>query len=217
MSVKSEETRGRILAAALELFRSRGFDSATMRDIAAASGVAIGAAYYYFDSKDAIVLAFYDQARNEMKPRLEEALAGSRALEERLRALLAVKFAYFEPDRALLGALSAHTDPANPLSPFSEQTKEIRNADIEFFDRAVCGSRVRVADDVKPYLPRLLWLYQMGLILFWIHDRSPGQKQTRALTEKSLRIVVGLIKFSSYPLMQPLRRAVVDLLETVMA
>ena len=46
-----------------------------MREIAAAAGVAGGAVYYYFDSKDAIGLAFYDQARQEMEPLLEQALA----------------------------------------------------------------------------------------------------------------------------------------------
>jgi len=47
---KSELTRARILDAAIGLFRSRGFEATTMREIAAEAGVAIGAAYYYFDN-----------------------------------------------------------------------------------------------------------------------------------------------------------------------
>ena len=43
---KSDETRARILEAAVALFRRRGFDAATMREIAAEAGVATGAAYY---------------------------------------------------------------------------------------------------------------------------------------------------------------------------
>ena len=58
MASKSEETRARILDAAMDLFRRQGFDETTMREIAAEGGVATGAAYYYFDSKDAIALAF---------------------------------------------------------------------------------------------------------------------------------------------------------------
>src|SRR6266404_3481041 len=123
---KSDETRVRILEAAVALFRRRGFDAATMREIAAEAGVATGAAYYYFDSKDAIVLAFYDRAQREMEPLVERALAGARDFEERLRALIAVKLEYFAPDRALLGALAGHADPEHPLSPFSSQTSAIR-------------------------------------------------------------------------------------------
>src|SRR5438034_9353725 len=94
---KSDETRARILEAAIELFRRQGFDAATMREIATEAGVATGAAYYYFDSKDAIVLAFYDQAQKEMEPRLEQALKAGKDLKPRLAALLEVKLRYFEP------------------------------------------------------------------------------------------------------------------------
>src|SRR5689334_18454106 len=90
---KSDETRARIRDAALELYRTQGFEAATMREIAQAAGVATGAAYYYFDSKDAIVLAFYDQAQKEMEPKLEEVLAETKDLTERLRGILEVKLA----------------------------------------------------------------------------------------------------------------------------
>jgi len=49
-----------------------------MREIATRAGAATGAAYYYFDSKDAIVLAFLRPA-----PLLEDALAASKDLKER--------------------------------------------------------------------------------------------------------------------------------------
>ena len=79
LTPKSEATRQRILAAALRVFRERGFDAATMREVAAEAGVAVGAAYYYFDSKDAIVMAFYEQSQQEMAPELEA------ILQERLK------------------------------------------------------------------------------------------------------------------------------------
>ncbi len=58
-------------------------------------------------------------------------------------------------------------------------------------------------------------LYQMGLIFFWIYDRSPQQSRTRALIDKSLTMVVRLVKVSAFPLLRPVRRSVVDLVETV--
>jgi AcrR family transcriptional regulator len=212
---KSDTTRARILEAALELFRDRGFEATTMREIADTAGVATGAAYYYFDSKDAIVLAFYDQAQKDMAARLEHVLAGSKDLAARIRGIVQVKLDYFEPSRRFLGALSVHTDPNHPLSPFSAQTREIREIDMDFFGRAVDGSRVRVPEDLQPYLPRMLWMYQMGVILFWINDRSADQKRTQALLDKSLNVVVRLIKLAGLPLTKPLRRMVIDLVDTV--
>ena len=103
--------------------------------------MATGAAYYYFDSKDAIVLAFYDQAMRDMEPLLEEALAAGKDLKARLAALLDVKLRYFEPNRSLLGTLASHADPAHPLSPFSEQTRDIRERDMPYFERALARQR----------------------------------------------------------------------------
>ena len=145
---KSDETRARILEVAIELFQQRGFAATTMREIAAAAGMATGAAYYYFDSKDAIVLAFYELAAREMEPLLDAALAGKKSLEERVRAMLEVKLHYFEPNRALLGALAGHTDPRNPLSPFSAETRGIRERDMHFFSRALAESNVKTPPDL---------------------------------------------------------------------
>jgi AcrR family transcriptional regulator len=209
--VKSEETRKRILNAALDLFREKGFETTTMREIALRAGVATGAAYYYFDSKDAIVFAFYRHAAEEMTPQLEEVLEETTDIRKRLAGILDVKLSYFESSRRLLGALAAHSDPAHPLSPFSHQTGEIREHDINLFRRAISESRLRVPDDLSAILPRLIWMYQMGIILYWIHDRSAQQTKTRALLQKSLHLVVRLIQLSGLPLMRPLRRQVIEL------
>src|SRR5882757_8254268 len=214
-TLKSEETRKRILDAALAIFRERGFERATMREIAAAAGVAVGAAYYYFDSKDAIALAFYQQAQEEMAPLLDAALSRSRSLESRLRAIIQQKLDYFAPNRSILGALSAHIDPQHPLSPFSEETAAIRVQDISFFERAVEYSKVKLPANVSPYLPRLLWLYQMGLILFWVYDRSPRQQRTVLLFDKTLQMLLLTLRLASLPFMRPLHRIAAELLDAI--
>src|SRR3954447_15030521 len=122
---KAEETGFRILEAALALFRKEGFDTTTMRDIAKKARVATGAAYYYYPSKDAIVMDFYRRSCTEMQPKLEAALAEVSGLENRLRELIRVKLAHFEPNRGVLRALLRNgADPQHPLSPFSPETKE---------------------------------------------------------------------------------------------
>jgi AcrR family transcriptional regulator len=212
---KSEETRTRILEAALGLFRERGFEKTTMREIAQESDLALGAAYYYFDSKDALAMGFYERAQHDLAPRLEDALAKTqgRGLEERLLAAIDVKFRYFAPNRKLLGALSAHIDPQHPLSPFSGETRAIRERDIAFLAAAIEGSKARIPGDLKTHLPRVLWLYQMGLMLYWVYDRSPDQRRTRELFHQSLSLVVNLIRFSALPLMRPVRKLATDLFD----
>jgi len=215
---KAEETRSRILAAALELFRRRGFDQTTMREIAAEAGVALGSAYYYFASKEALVMAFYAHASKEMSVRIEPRLAEAKGLENRLRAILDVKFEYFAPNRLFLGALSRHAaDPHNPLSPFSNGTAHIRELDLQHFAAALRGSRIAIPKSLAPYLPNLIWLYQMGLILFWISDQSPNQIRTRQLCDKSLSLLVTALKLAGFPLLRPLRKKIADMLTTIEA
>jgi AcrR family transcriptional regulator len=212
---KSEETRTRILEAALAVFRERSFERATMREIATAAGVAVGAAYYYFESKDAIVMAFYERSQGEMRPQIEARLEECKTLESRLRAVISTKFECFGPNRKLLGALSAHSDPEHPLSPFSKETSEIREQDIGSFARAVADSGVKLPASIEPYLPRLLWMYQMGLILFWVYDRSEEQRRTMVLYEKTLKMILVALKLAGIPLLRPLHRLAAELLEVI--
>lgn len=212
---KSEATRARILAAALQVFRERGFSESTMREIATAAGVAVGAAYYYYDSKDALVMAFYEESQTRMIPTLERALVEKRTLEDRLRGLIQSKFEHFAPNRALMRALSAHIDPSHPLSPFSKHTAAIRERDTDFFARAIADSGLQLPPSIHPYLPRLLWLYQMGLMLYWVYDRSPAQANTHLLFDKTLRMMLFAIKIASLPLLRPLYRPAGELLRAV--
>lgn len=213
---KAEETRRRIYEAALLMFREKGFEQTTMRDIARQAGVALGAAYYYFSSKDAIVLAFYQEMQERGHQPTLDAIAARRKLRDRIRAVLEKRFELLAPNLKFLGALFKHSpDVDDALSPFSKETQSIREKATELFRVAVEGSELKVPQDLMPHLPRLLWLYQLGLILFWIYDRSEDRKRTTVLMEKSLSLVVNLIRVSGLPLMRPVRGSILELLEVV--
>jgi AcrR family transcriptional regulator len=213
---KSEETRARIFEAALALFREEGFDRATMRDIAARAEVSTGAAYYYYASKDAIVMDFYDQSCAAMQPQAEAAVEEAKGLEERLRLSIAAKLEYFAPNRGVLRALLRNgADPKHPLSPFSAETKVIRDADIALFQRILVDCGVRIPRDLEPHLPGVLWFFQMGVILFWVVDESPAQAKTARLLELSTMSVAALIRLSALPLMRPVRKTAIELIQLV--
>jgi AcrR family transcriptional regulator len=215
-TLKAEETGLRILEAALELFRQEGFDSTTMRDIARKAEVATGAAYYYYPSKDAIVLEFYRRSGEQMQSKIAAALEPQTTLESRLRELIRVKLDHFAPNRSVLRALLRNgADPQHPLSPFSSETKQIRDADIAWFGRILTDCGTRIPRDLEPHLPGTLWLFQMGVILFWVIDDSPAQVRTTKLLETASRNVASLIKVSGLPFMRPLRKTALQLIEIV--
>ena len=211
---RAEDTRRKIYEAAMEMFREKGFEETTMRDIAAKAGVALGGAYYYYSSKDAIVLAFYREMHETSMSMVGGALTDKKKLKERIRAVLDQRLKLLAPNRKFCAALFRHApDEADPLSPFSEESHLIRDAAVEQMRVAIEGGDVKIPSDLKPRLPYLLWLYQMALIMFWLYDRSPDQERTQRLMEKSLSLLVNLLRISSLPLMKPLRKAALELVE----
>jgi AcrR family transcriptional regulator len=213
---KAEETRERIVDAALTLFREKGFDETTMRDIAADAGVATGAAYYYFRSKEELVMAFYARTAEEARTLLPPAIERSKDLRKRLRAVIDMKFEQFAQHRRLLvGIVRIGIDPLHPLSPFGRETQPMRDESIGTFRTALEGSTSRIPKDLHDDLPTLLWMYQMALILFWMYDQSKGQRRTKLLVDGTLDLIVRLIQIASLPLMGPLRKKLVALLRAI--
>jgi AcrR family transcriptional regulator len=212
---RAEDTRRRIYEAAMELFREKGFEQTTMRDIAAKAGVALGGAYYYFSSKEAIVLAFYHEMQEGSHEAVLASMAGEKKLKDRIRCVVEKRFELLAPNRKFCDALFRHApDSKDPLSPFSEETRPIRERAIEHLRIALEGGDVKVPADLKPRLPYLLWLYQMGMILFWLYDRSENQERTQKLMEKSLGLLVTLLRLSGLPLMKPVRKTALEMVET---
>lgn len=216
-SQKADATERKILDAALTLFRTKGFEEATMRGIANAADVATGAAYYYYPSKDAIVLAFYQRSCVEMQPRIEAALAGAPAtLELRLKALIQSKLDYFAPYRTVLRALLKNgADPSHPHSPFAANNEPIRETDVAWFAKILADSGTRVPKDLAPHMPDVLWMFQMGVIYFWVTDDSHGQQRTARLLALGSKMVATLLKIANLPLTKPLRKVVIELIEIV--
>ena len=213
-TARAEDTRRKIYEAAMEMFREKGFEETTMRDIAAKAGVALGGAYYYFSSKDAIVLEFYRQMQDSSNALIPEALVGKKKLKDRIRCVMDKRFELLAPNRKFCAALFRHApDRTDPLSPFSDESRPIRDGAIEHMRLALDGSDTKVPTDLKPQLPYLLWLYQMALVMFWLYDRSANQERTKQLMEKSLGLLVNLLRVSALPLMKPLRKTVLELVE----
>jgi AcrR family transcriptional regulator len=211
-SAGAEATRAQIQNTALEVFRKRGLEAATMREIAKAAGVALGAAYYYFPSKEAIVQAYYDQVQAEHWARVSAELAGGKHdLLERLRMAFGTKLDVLKGDRRLLGTLFRYTgEPDHPLSVLGPGTKANREQSIAVFALAV--GEERLPEDVRTVLPTALWALHMAILLYFIYDDSPYQERTRKLADGLLQLLVRLLSLMKSPLLKPVRGSLFTLL-----
>lgn len=90
---------GEILAAAHDVFAARGFDGATIADIADAAGVAKGTVYLYYRSKREVYWATLERDLIELGARLEAALTAADGIAAKVRAFIATKLAHFDANR----------------------------------------------------------------------------------------------------------------------
>lgn len=204
---KGEQTRELILNSALDLLGEHGYEKTTMRAIARRAGVSLGNAYHYFGSKEHLVQAFYHQTHEQHLAAVRPALEKESGFKERLLTVMRLKISTLEPHHEFAGVLfKTAADPHSPLNPFAHDSAPVRRDSIKLFEELVVDTRARIPPDLRAQLPYLLWLYHMGVILFWIHDSSPKCARTYRLIDQTVDLLDKLISLASNPLMRPVRK-----------
>jgi AcrR family transcriptional regulator len=215
---KSEQTRTVIVAAALRLFLENGYEATTMRAIAKEAGVATGSAYYYFSSKEDLILELYARIQADhalaSRPVLDTETRLGRRLGGVLRALIETQAPY-HGFAARLYRYAA--EPSSSLSPFSKESTLTRTASIALYAEVVRGARIRVPASVRERLPELLWLYSMGIVLFWVHDTSPDCAKTYRLIDMTVPLAERLIRLARLPFVRSLLRRVLAVIDATRA
>lgn len=209
-------TRRLILDAALRLFREQSYATTTMRAIAAAAGVSTGNAYYYFSGKEELVQAFYEGIQDDHRRRAVPVLAAGTDFGERLRGVLHAGVDAMSPHHEFAGSfIRVAVDPASPSSPFSPRSRPAREQAVGLFREVVDGARLPLRPDLRAELPELLWLAYLGVTLFWVHDRSPGQARTRALIDGAVPLLVKVLRVARLPAVRAVVGDVVELVRAV--
>src|SRR5881396_953171 len=204
---KGEQSRALILNTALDLLQEHGYERATMRAIAKRAGVSLGNAYHYFGSKEHLIQAFYHRTHEEHLAASLPVLAKESSLKARLLSVMRLKISTLEPYHQFAGVLfKTAADPHSPLNPFADDSAPTRRDSISLFEDLVADSKARIPPDLRAELPFLLWLYHMGIILFWIHDSSPQRARTYRLIDQTVDLLDKLISLASNPLMRPVRK-----------
>src|SRR5260370_2642840 len=90
------------MAAAIKVFAERGFNTATVAEIARGAGVADGTIYLYFKSKDDLLLRLFDEKMTQLLAEAKAALAEERDAPSRLKRFIQLHFSLVErnPDLA---------------------------------------------------------------------------------------------------------------------
>jgi AcrR family transcriptional regulator len=210
---KSAETRSLIVATAMRLFTENGYDRTTMRAIAAEAGVSVGNAYYYFSSKEQLIQGFYDEIARRHQVAARERMAGEPGFAKRLEEVLLCWLDIAEPYHRFGTQFFVNAaDPESPLSPFSADSAAARDASISLLREVVEDSDLKLDPELREELPELLWLFQMGVVLFWVHDRSAHTARSRMLVRRSVPMIARLAGLSRLRVLRPVTRELIALI-----
>ena len=203
---KSDLTKAKILQEALTLFREKGFDATTMRDIATTCDMAVGTAYHHFESKEAIVGAYYTWVQMEHLRQVSEFNQSKHSLKQRLEQAFQSKLEIVAGDQKLLGVIMRYIGEAeHPLSIFGAKTKDLRDEGLRIFKIAL-GDEAMPAD-LRELAPPIFWTLHMGMLLYFLHDTTQGER-TSKLGKSALELILQVFGMVGSPLVQPLIKPV---------
>lgn len=171
--------RDRLYAVARRLIAQRGYEATTLRDIAKEADVSVGLLYRYFPSKQAVIVALYDELSSDFARQATQMPRGRWrdrfvfALQTSLRALAPHRTAL----RALIPVLIG--DPDDGV--FASGTAFSRVRVQRVFEDAVASATDAPHQPLAGALGRLLYLVHLSVLLWWLLDKSHKQRATETL------------------------------------
>ncbi|MZP29690.1 TetR family transcriptional regulator [Heliobacterium undosum] len=88
-----------IFQGAVDIFAEKGFDRATMDEVAERSGVAKGTLYYHFDGKEDLIAYLMEEGTERLSQYVRDAVAGSDDPTEQLRRAIHALVRFFDQNR----------------------------------------------------------------------------------------------------------------------
>jgi AcrR family transcriptional regulator len=192
-----EETKQRILKAALELFKENGLEGTTTKEISKKAGIAEGTLFNYFKTKEDLALYFFqNETESLIKWFRGEARLQKAPLPEKLFAIIHRQLEYIEPYEDFIGAVFYRSlQPTSSLSPLSFDSQELRLKYLRFIREILTEAEER---GEIPHLGDLgayaVGLFYIGMVTHWLHDRSRGKQRTLALLDRALTLGTGMFK-----------------------
>jgi AcrR family transcriptional regulator len=183
-------TRQRILDAAVNLFRTRGYEPTTTRDIADGADIATGTLFNYFPTKEAIIAVLAEEALSKA----HAAFNGKNfegELTEQLFAHVAAELRQLKPLRKFITPLLETS-----LSPLIASQRSDTNDSLRADHLATVAeiARKHGVAELSSVALQVYWSLYIGVLAFWAADRSPKQEDTHALLDQSLAMFVGWLR-----------------------
>jgi AcrR family transcriptional regulator len=205
-SARGLAARDRLYETAIRMISERGYEATTLREIAREADVSVGLLYRYFPSKQAVVIALYDELSQDFVR--ETAAMKDGRWRDRFLFALETSVRVLRPHRTTLRALIPILvgDPDDGVFAASTAFSRLRVQQV--FEEAVTGSTDAAKPQLAVALGRLLYLVHLGVLLWWLLDKTPEQRATGGLVALTRQLLPSAALALGLP---PIRRFVVQM------
>lgn len=182
-----ESPRGKLLQTAAHLFRSKGYERTTVRDLASAVGIQSGSIFHHFKSKDEILRSVMEETIIYNTALMKAALAEADSLRERVLALI----------RCELQSIMGGTGEAMAVLVYewrslSEEGQryilELRDAYEQFWLEVLGEARAQGYVQGDPFILRRFLTGALSWTTTWF--RPEGPMSLDQLCEEALALVL---------------------------
>ena len=139
-----DEKLVQILQSACGIFAEKGYHHASVRDVAAATGVSPAGLYSYFRSKDELLFLILDHCLGSLLGEVHSAVQGVKDPRERLRLVIHAHLAYLSENRPQMRVLAQEWETLG-----GEFRKKILGRQREY-----AAVVIRILKGIRPGLPR---------------------------------------------------------------
>jgi len=190
-----EKTRRRLLEAAVDVITEKGFDKASMREIARRADVADATIYNYFSAKEKLLYGYCEFVQQQV---MEDLMAiddfHEYSLRDQLHQMTETKLAKWLPAREFLQEVFSQTfaAPTTGHELLAETKALSKRMFVDLLDAAIEAGEI----PEQPYqdlLPTLYWDYQTAILVYWLKDTSDNFANTTKLVDQSNEIVSQLL------------------------
>ena len=193
---KKMETRLKIIKIAVEIITEKGLKDTTMRAIAKGADIGEATIYNYFPTKESILFAYYEHQLQTCAMRLKSIRGFNKfTLQEQLQTFLETSLELFLPDREFV-----QESFKTIFFSLIQQVKQLQAIRALFFDTVnalfeAAVERGEIPEQVfQEILVQFVWDYYIGVILYWLNDKSDQFNDTSLLIDKSLSLATSFLK-----------------------
>ncbi len=193
---QKKKNRKKIISIAVDIMIDKGFKTATMRAISKEAGIGDATIYNYFPTKEAILLAYYEEKLEESVEKLRKIEKFNEfTIHEQLQTFFETQLDLFLQDREFI-ALSFKRIFFS-LSQNFEQLDSIRKMYekiIEDIFTAAIEVKEIPQQVFQEIIYHLFWDYYIGIVLFWLNDKSEQFSDTSIMIDKTLDLSCSLLR-----------------------